>query len=165
MGSVEGFEDLAKALRSISNNRDLFMPQSFRQLLDISAEIMDQTAEFLEAQLKALETFKSVCENESNNQGAIYDSTVDIMDALAKLFETMGFEDKAAEINRQSGFIKKFADAYAGLDSLDLDLECSLVGDYNALAQTLDDLAVIIESVGVEKLSKELGINLDFNSV
>ena len=55
-------------------------------------------------------------------------------------------------------------DAYAGLDDLDLDLECTLVGDYGALAQTLDDLAVIIESVGVEELSKELGINLDFNS-
>jgi len=163
--SVEGFEDLARALRSISNSRDLIVPQSSRQLLEISAEIMDQTAEFLEAQLKALETFKTVCENESNNQRAIYDSTVDIMDSLAKLFEAMGFEDKAAEINKQSGFIKKFVDAYAGLDDLDLDLECSLVGDYNALAQTLDDLAVIIESVGVEELSKELGLNLDFNSV
>jgi len=163
--SVEGFEDLARALRSISNNRDLIVPQSSRRLLEISAEIMDQTAEFLEAQLKALETFKTVCENESNNQRAIYDSTVDIMDSLAKLFEAMGFEDKAAEINKQSGFIKKFVDAYAGLDDLDLDLECSLVGDYNALAQTLDDLAVIIESVGVEELSKELGLNLDFNSV
>merc|ERR1712115_193667 len=122
--------------------------------------------------LKALETFKTVCENditkyndETNNQIGIYDSTVDIMDTLAKLFEAMGFEDKSAEIKRQSGFIKKFGDAYAGLDGLDLDLECSLVGDYGALARTLDDLAVIIESVGVEELSKELGINLDFNSV
>ena len=58
-----------------------------------------------------------------------------------------------------------FKDNYAGIEDLDLDLECSLVGDYAALAQTMDDLAEIIKLVGIEKLSKELGIDLDFNSV
>merc|ERR1712050_636238 len=163
--SVEGFEDLARALRSISNHRDLNVPQSSRELLEISAEIMDQTAEFLGTQIKSLETFKTVCQNESKNQRVIYDSIVEIMGSLAELFESMGFEDKSAEIKKQSDFIKSFVDAYADLDDLDLDLECSLVGDYDALAQTLDDLAVIIESVGVETLSKELGINLEFKSV
>ena len=58
-----------------------------------------------------------------------------------------------------------FKDNYAGIEDLDLDLECSLVGDYAALAQTMDDLAEIVKVVGIEKLSKELGIDLDFNSV
>ena len=47
-----------------------------------------------------------------------------------------------------------FKDNYADIEDLDLDLECSLVGDYAALAQTMDDLAEIVKLVGIEKLSK-----------
>merc|ERR1711972_191337 len=122
---------------------------------------MDQTADFLETLNKSLETFQNVCQYGSNNQTAIYDSIREILNSLARLFEKMGFEEKSAEIMKQSAFIKRIVDNFAGLDDLSLDLECSLVGGYTALAQTLDDLAGIIELVGIEKLSKELGIKLD----
>ena len=47
---------------------------------------------------------------------------------------------------------------------LDTDLICDFdSGSYEELALTLEDLAEIIKSVGVEKLSADLGINLDFS--
>ena len=49
--------------------------------------------------------------------------------------------------------------AASELDTLDIDLDCSLEGDLGSLAQLMEDLASIIESVGLEKLSEELGIN------
>jgi len=164
--SVKSFKDLSQVLVGIANNRNLNVPPSSRQLLKKSAEIMNQAADFLETLNKTLEDFQTRCQSERNNQAIIYDSTRDIMDSLAKLFETIGFEEKSEKIKEQAAFIKKLGDSFAGLDDLSLNLECSLVGDYAALALTLDDLAVIVESIGIETLSKELGIELDlFNSV
>ena len=57
-------------------------------------------------------------------------------------------------------------EVFEDLEDLDTELECGFSGSYSGLAQTLDDLAEIVESVGIEKLSKELGLDLDFiNSV
>merc|ERR1711990_1285579 len=163
--SIKGFQDLADVLEALSQNNDINMPQRSRELLKISAEIMDQTAEFLETQNNALETFRTECEAGNESQIAIYDSTRAILDSLAKLYEVMGFEDRSVDLKKQSDFIKKFGDSYSELDRLGIDIDCSLVGDYKSLAQILEDLVVIIESVGLEKLSEELGINFDFNSV
>jgi len=163
--SIKEFQALADIMEELSENNQINMPQRSRELLKISAEIMDQTADFLETQNKALETFRTECESGNKSQKAIYDSTREILESLAKLYEVMGFEDRSVDLKKQSDFIKKFGDAYSELDRLDIDIDCSLVGDYKSLAQILEDLIVIIESVGLEKLSEELGINFDFNSV
>jgi len=163
--SVKSFKDLSQTLANIANNRNLNVPPRSRQLLEISAEIMDQAADFLDTLNKSLEKFQTRCQSERNNQAVIYDSTREILDSLANLFKTIGFEEKAKGIKKQSEFLKKIGDSFAGLDDLSLNLECSLVGDYAALALTLDDLAVIVESIGIETLSKELGIEVDFNTI
>ena len=53
-----------------------------------------------------------------------------------------------------------FQDTFKDLD-LQFQLDC---GSISGLAQTMDELAEVVESVGVEKLSKELGVDLDFIS-
>ena len=55
-----------------------------------------------------------------------------------------------------------FQDAFRNTDELNSSLECGANGAYENLALTLDDLAEIVHSVGIEALSKELGIDLDF---
>ena len=50
-----------------------------------------------------------------------------------------------------------FKDAFSELD-IDSTLECGTFGSLESLAQTLDELSEIIEEVGIEKLSNELGI-------
>ena len=64
----------------------------------------------------------------------------------------------------QEKFQQLFQQVVAGLQQ-----PCSLgstdisTAPLSTLAQTLADLAVIIEDVGVETLSQELGFDLDFN--
>ena len=41
-------------------------------------------------------------------------------------------------------------------------LDCTRPGDFSAATATLDDLATIIEDVGIENLQRQLGINLNF---
>lgn len=159
--SVSGFKDLANALRDIGDNRNLNVPPRSRQLLETSADIMDTTAEFLDAQLNAINKFNAECKSDNTNQVAIYNLMTDIMGSLAKMFEALGFDDKVEEINKQSELIKKFVDSFAGLEDLGLELDCGLVGDYKALAQVQDDLVQIIEEVGIETLSEQLGISFE----
>ena len=41
-------------------------------------------------------------------------------------------------------------------------LDCTRPGDFSAATATLDDLATIIEDVGIENLQRQLGIDLYF---
>merc|ERR1711874_208128 len=88
--SVSGFKDLANALRDIGDNRNLNVPPRSRQLLETSADIMDITAEFLDAQLNAINKFNAECKSDNTNQVAIYNLMTDIMGSLAKMFEALG---------------------------------------------------------------------------
>ena len=50
------------------------------------------------------------------------------------------------------------------LDTLDLGAsDCSQHGDISAAAQTLDDLATLIEDVGLENLQEQLGADFAFD--
>ena len=50
------------------------------------------------------------------------------------------------------------------LGDLDLGtLDCDTPGSFKVAADSLDDLAGIIEEVGIDKLSEQLGLDLDFN--
>ena len=49
------------------------------------------------------------------------------------------------------------------LRDLDLgNLECNNQGSFKVAADTLDDLAVLIKDVGIDKLTEQLGLDLDF---
>ena len=55
-----------------------------------------------------------------------------------------------------------FQDAFSDIDELNATLECGQNDSYGNLALTLEDLAEIVQSVGIEALAKQLGIELDF---
>ena len=48
------------------------------------------------------------------------------------------------------------------MKELETDIECS-VTDLNSAADTMEDLADIIEEVGINRLKNQLGIDLSFD--
>merc|ERR1739838_882336 len=86
------------------------------------------------------------------------------MTDLADLFGVLGGIRDAAEIRKQGHFTKKVVANINKLGDLDLGtLECDTPGSFKVAAITLDDLAGIIEDVGIEKLAEQLGLDLDFS--
>merc|ERR1739838_871959 len=152
---VEAFKDLAKLFEDISNTYSFQLPYVTRQALQLSSKVMSEVGSFLGKLNKSLPPSDKLC---SEDKGAVYDTIGDILENMAVLFETLGGAQKAKEIRKQGGFVKQIVDAFENLD-IDSSPDC---GSYGALAKTLDDLAGIVEEVGIEKLSKELGINLNF---
>ena len=47
------------------------------------------------------------------------------------------------------------------LKDLNTGIDCS-VGDFNSAAATMDDLANIIQDVGINTLKNQLGLDMDF---
>ena len=41
-------------------------------------------------------------------------------------------------------------------------LDCSGNGDFSAAADTMDDLAALVDEIGLENLQQQLGVNLSF---
>merc|ERR1739838_790973 len=155
---VEAFKDLAKLFEDISNTYSFQLPSKTRQALQLSSKIMSEVGSFLGKLNESLAPLDTLCSEDKN---AVYDTIGDILENMAALFETLGGVQKAREIRKQGDFVKQIVDAFENLN-IDSSPDCGSFGSYADLAKTLDDLAGIVEEVGIEKLSKELGINLNF---
>merc|ERR1712123_561030 len=165
--SVRSFRSLGHAMIDIRNHRDIEIDDVARQLLEESSTIMYETAKFLANMNRSLERFRKTCESKKMKDGAIYNTIADIMESLGDLFNVLQLPEKTVAIKKQAEFLKSITRPFDDLDSvaiLDTDLICDFdSGSYEELALTLEDLAEIIKSVGVKKLSADLGINLDFS--
>jgi len=123
---------------------------------------MKDVGEFLVRMNKSLDFFRTLCEKDNTKEIAVYNSIGDIMEDLAALFRVLGDEETAKDIIVQMDFIKDIIDSFRDVEELSSTLECGVNGGYENLALTLDDLAEIVQSVGIHALAKEIGVNIDF---
>ena len=160
--SVNDFKALAQLMRNVINHRDIFLPEQQRLIIEESIKIMKDIGEFLVRMNKSLELFENLCKNNDTKEIAVYNSIGDIMEDLAALFKVLGDEEKAKDIIVQSKFIKDIVDSFRDVEEFKSKLECGVNGGYENLALTLDDLAEIVQNVGIHALAKEIGVNIDF---
>jgi len=165
-GSIKDFRRLGHAMIDIKNHRNIEIDDISRKLLSSSSKIMTETANFLVVLNKSLERFRTNCQDHQMRDSAVYTTIVDIMDSLAALFDVLALADKSKAIKKQAKFVEQIARSFAqnkGLSNLETTLTCDFEsGSYGNLVLTLEDLAEIVQSVGIKKLSDELGIDLDF---
>ena len=101
----------------------------------------------------------------------------DIVNVLAQLFESIGFGDSASEVRKIAGFLaiigvsnkreiwlfqEHVQEVFGSMDELDTSFENGCDDPYINLADVLEDLLVIVQSVGIETLAEELGIDISF---
>ena len=102
-----------------------------------------------------------------------------MMTDLADLFAVLGGISDAEEIRKQGDFTKKVVVSRPiryylmfltlllqaninKLGNLDLgSLECNKAGSFKVAAETLDDVAQLIEDVGLQTLCNQLDLDLD----
>jgi len=160
--TIEAFGDLARLLADVSNARDLQLGFISRQKLKESSIILEEVTSFLGKLNKNLSSFGQLCSSNSKDYNInVINAIGDIMNDMAVLFANLGSSQRAEEIKKKGNFVKEAVEAFGDLD-ITTSLECGNFGSLKALAETLDDLAKIVEEVGIEKLSKELGVNLSF---
>jgi len=167
--SIRSFKALAHALIAIRNHRDISIDDIVRQHLEFSSKVMSDTAVFLIQMNKVLTLSKIKCENHKMKDSVVYDTIADIMEILADFFQALGFEDKVAAMKKQILFVKRISRPFDDLKEL-ADLNTSLTcdfehGSYDELALALEDIGELIKSIGLKKLSSDLGIDFELDLI
>ena len=156
-------QQFATFIPASSNIRPARFSALISQTQAFLAKVKRSTARLQDGQLCARGDF----------QNTIFTTVEEIMTDLSEFLTSVNADQSGSVRSQSAQFQQKFQQMFqqvaAGLNTAGLQQSCSLgttdisTAPLSTLAQTLDDLAVIIEDVGVETLSQELGFDLDFN--
>jgi len=167
--SVRSFKSLAHALINIRDHKDVHVDAIARKHLEFSARVMKDTATFLIQLHEIHKEFKLKCHENRMRDSAVSDTLIDIMDSLAEFFRVLGFEDRIVAIRDQILFVKRITRPFEDLNELELldtTLTCDFEhGSYEELALTLEDIGELINNVGLQALSQDLGIELELGLI
>jgi len=158
-GSLRSLAVLADEL---SSSTEIYMTQHTRSELRASAKIISGVTTFVTKLNKSFTKFDKFCTSDKEYNIEAITAIGDMMTGLADLFSVLGGIRDAEEIRKQGEFTKKVVANINKLGNLDLgDLECNKAGSFKVAAETMDDLATLIEDVGLENLCNQLDLGLD----
>merc|ERR1719334_1326740 len=133
-----------------------------RQLKD-SASTISAVTTFLTQLRSTFSTFEEICTEDSEYNIEAIGAVGDLIVNLADLFGTLGGVEQGEQIRKGKEFVNKLVAQLNKIDDLGFGTtDCTRPGDFSVAASTIEDLATIIDEVGISKLQKELGINLSF---
>merc|ERR1712142_1153932 len=133
-----------------------------RQLKD-SASTISAVTTFLTQLRSTFSTFEEICTEDSEYNIMAIGAVGDLIVNLADLFGTLGGVEQGEQIRKGKEFVNKLVAQLNKIDDLGFGTtDCTRPGDFSVAASTIEDLATIIDEVGISKLQKELGINLSF---
>jgi len=133
-----------------------------REELKTSAKIISGATTFITKLNKSFTKFDKLCSSDKEYNVEAITSIGEMMSGLADLLGALGGISDAEDIRKQQDFTKRVVDNIMKLGNYDLGtLECNNSGSFKVAAQTLDDVAKLIEEVGLETLCTQLGVDLD----
>jgi hypothetical protein len=173
---LESMDNLSDLLNELSSNNDLYFSPQKKQSLKSSAQIVSKVTNFLIQ--KSTFKFEHFCTKDKEHNTDFITAVGKMMGDLADLYTDLDGETAANEVRKQEDFTKKvvvkignitllifsnISFIQATIDKLGdlnlIDLDCNTPGSSNLVADTLDDLAGIIEDVGMDNLCKQLGLD------
>lgn len=153
---------LAVLVDELSSSTEIYMTHHTRAELRTSAKIISGVTTFVTKLNKSFTKFDKFCTSDKEYNIEAITAIGDMMTGLADLFSVLGGIRDAEEIRKQGDFTKKVVANINKLGDLDLgDLECNKAGSFKVAAETMDDLATLIEDVGLENLCNQLDLGLD----
>jgi len=155
---LDSMHNLSDLLDELSSKSDLYFSPQKKQSLKSSSKIVSKVTNFLVQ--KSHFKFENFCTKDKEHNTDFITAVSKMMGDLADLYTDLDGDTAANEIRKQENFTKKAVATINKLGDLDLiDLDCNTPGSSNLVADTLDDLAGIIEDVGMDTLCKQLGLD------
>jgi len=163
-GTFESLRSLAVDLDELFDSK-LAITFPVRTQLKESARKISAVVTFL-TQLKSTSAkFSQICTAERKYNVEALGAVGDLMDNLGDLFGTLGIEKDGKKFRNGKEYVNKVLAQVNEIDDLGLgEGDCDRQWDFSDTASTLDDLAALIEEVGLEDLQKQLGVDLSFVS-
>lgn len=152
MRSLESF------VLDLSSKDDLYYTPQVRQSLKSSAQILSKVTALLtkESHFK----FDHFCTKDKEHNKEFITAVSKMMSDLADLYTDLGGDIAAQELRKQEAFAKKLAAKMDKLGDLSLvSLDCASPGSTELVAKTMEDLAGLIEDIGMENLCRQLDLD------
>jgi len=154
---------LALIVDELSTSNQLILPYSGRAQLKESANTISAVTTFITQLRSTFSRLENTCTADKQYNLDSISAIGDLMVHLADLFGSLGSAQTGENIRKGKAFVAKITAELNKIDNLGLgDLECGTPGDFTVAATTLEEVATLIDEIGLENLQEQLGINLPF---
>merc|ERR1711892_40543 len=153
-------QSLAGLVDELSSKDDIYFSTQKRQSLKSSAKIVIKVTDFLSKLTNKFSRFDRFCTSDKSYNIEVITALSEMMADLAGLYRALDGHDAAFEISKQGDFTQKVVANLKQLGDLELiSLDCNKAGSFQGIANAVEDLAGLIEEVGLDNLCNQL--NLD----
>merc|ERR1711892_1642145 len=157
--AYETLKTVGDVLYEVSEDRSLGLSKVTKLELKISKEIVDSVTIFLGELRETFADLRSHCTSHKGYNVRSIQAIGSMLEALADLFKNLGDNEGEREIREKTSLTKKIAGAIENFPESDVgNLDCNSPGDFEATARMLEDLAKLIEEVGIDTLKSQLGV-------
>jgi len=154
---------LAVLVDELSYTNQLRLSVDGRRQLKDSASTISSVTNFLIQLRSTFTKFEQICTPDKQYNIQAISAVGDLMVSLADMFGTLGGVTKGEQIRKGKQYVNKVVAQLNKIENLGLgELDCTRPGDFSVAASTLEDLATIINDVGIEQLQTQLGVDLSF---
>merc|ERR1712115_5099 len=152
-------EAVGNILKAISDDETLELSKLTQLELQISKVIVDSINTFLGELRDIFADLKTECTSHRGYNVRSFGAIGKMLEGLADLFKNLGDTPTSKKIREKVNLTKKISATIETFPEINFEkLDCNAPGDFETSATLLEDLANIIEEVGLEKLQKQLGV-------
>jgi len=154
---------LAALVDELSYTNQLSLSLEGRRQLKDSASTISAVTTFLTQLRSTFTRFEQICTADRQYNIMAISAVGDLMVNLADMFGTLGGVKQGEKIRNGKEYVNKLVAQLNKIDNLGLgEIDCTRPGDFSVAANTMEDLAAIIDEVGIDQLQKQLGVDLSF---
>merc|ERR1712241_922910 len=154
---------LAALVDELSYTNQLALTLEGRRQLKDSASTISAVTTFLGQLRSTFTRFEQICTPDRQYNILAISAVGDLMVNLADMFGTLRGVKQEKQIRNGKEFVNKVVAQLNKIENLGLgETDCSRPGDFSVAASTMEDLATIIDEVGIEQLEQQLGVDLSF---
>jgi len=158
----ESYRSLALLLTEISEKPELRFKFDVRENLKKASATLSIVNVFNSKLETTIARMKKFCiDNRYNNDAMV--AIGDLMLDLSNLYSSLGDIKMGEKFRSTQIYIHRVADQLEKLQKAGLSDSGCVNGDLTKAADIMDELATLIEEVGLEALEKQLGVDLSFN--
>merc|ERR1712142_1222618 len=157
--SLDSLRGLAVVMHELSYDDEVAINKQARDMFHKAGNIVSVVATFLSQLQSHARNFGTICNPDKTSTMRAISAVGDMVGSLADLFSSLGNYKAGVEVRKGADFASKIANQIPRLNDLNIGfLDCSMK-DFNEAAQTMDDIASLVEDIGLERLSNDLGFN------
>jgi len=153
---------LAVTMHELSYDRDVSPNQDRRNVFHKSGDILFALSGFLESLKIQTAEFQNFCYPTKDSTTKGIRALGKIMNSMADLFSVLGNIRTGEQIREGSLVTDRILSQIPRLEDLNIGFADCTNNDIESAASTLEDLAKIIEEIGLEKLLNDLGLDASF---